>query len=123
MIFILFLLLTGCANKVTAPTPSPPPKLVVNKPYEVILNWQAPQSSADPVVKYAIWREELPSITYTQLSLVTTTTSTDVTVVSGKSYNYYVTSVDAVGNQSGPSNTYSVVIPILGCSYNNPTPC
>jgi fibronectin type 3 domain-containing protein len=39
------------------------------------------------------------------------TTFTDTTVASGSSYNYEVTSVDASGVESAPSNVYTAAIP------------
>jgi len=44
-------------------------------------------------------------------SVNTTTSYTDTGVQSGSSYTYYVESVDAQGNPSGPSNTATVSIP------------
>jgi hypothetical protein len=44
-------------------------------------------------------------------SVATETVYLDTTVQSGLSYNYFVTSVDGSGVESGPSNTVSVTIP------------
>jgi len=40
-----------------------------------------------------------------------TTAYNDTSVTDGTAYTYYVVSVDSEGNQSSPSNTYSVTIP------------
>jgi hypothetical protein len=81
--------------------------------YEVDLNWDAPSSSSDPVAGYNIYRAVSGSATYELLNSTAdgSTAYTDTTVVAGTAYIYYVESVDAEGNQSGPSNTYSVTIP------------
>jgi fibronectin type 3 domain-containing protein len=44
-------------------------------------------------------------------SVNTPTSFTDATVLSGDSYNYEVTSVDASGVESAPSNVYTAAIP------------
>jgi hypothetical protein len=81
--------------------------------YEVDLSWDAPISSSDPVAGYNIYRAVSGSSTYALLNSTAdgSTTYADTTVVGGTAYIYYVESVDAEGNQSGPSNTYSVTIP------------
>jgi hypothetical protein len=81
--------------------------------YQVVLTWSAPSSSTDPVVGYNVYRAVSGSSSYQLLnsSADVSTTYTDSTVQSGTSYNYYVESVDASGNQSAPSNTYSVSVP------------
>ena len=81
--------------------------------YQVDLTWSAPSSSPDPVAGYNIYRAVSGSSNYQLLNsgVNTPTTYTDSSVVNGTSYTYYVTSVDASGNTSAPSNTYSVAIP------------
>jgi hypothetical protein len=81
--------------------------------YQVDLTWNAPTSSTDPVAGYNIYRATGNSSTYQLLNATadTSTTYTDSTVQNATSYTYYVESVDSEGNQSGPSNTYSVNIP------------
>jgi hypothetical protein len=81
--------------------------------YEVDLTWDAPSSSSDPVVGYDIYRAVSGSSSYQLLNsgVNTPTSYTDTTVVNATAYQYYVVSVDASGNQSAPSNTYSVTIP------------
>ena len=81
--------------------------------YEVQLTWDAPSSSTDPVVGYNIYRAPSGTTTFTLLntSANSTTAYTDTTVASGSSYTYQVTSVDASGVESTPSNTYTAAIP------------
>ncbi len=80
--------------------------------YSVDLTWNAPGSSADPVVGYKVYRA-VGSGAYTLLtsSAVSATAYTDATVSSGTSYNYEVTSVDAAGLESAPSNIWTGTIP------------
>ena len=81
--------------------------------YEVNLTWDAPTGSSDPVVGYNIYRAISGSSTYQLVnsSLDATTTYNDTTVQNSTSYIYYVASVDNEGNQSAPSNTFTVSIP------------
>lgn len=81
--------------------------------YEVQLTWDAPSSSTDSVATYAIYRATGTSSSYELLGSTTasTTAYTDTSVANSTAYTYYVVSVDAEGNQSSPSNTYSVTIP------------
>ena len=81
--------------------------------YQVNLNWNAPTSSTDPVAGYNIYRAAGGSSSYQLLNASpdASTAYTDTTVQNNISYTYYVESVDAEGNQSTPSNTYSVNIP------------
>jgi hypothetical protein len=81
--------------------------------YEVILTWDAPTNSSDPVAGYNVYRAISGSSTYELLnsSLDATMTYTDATAQGGTSYSYYVESVDGEGNHSVPSNDFSVSIP------------
>ena len=81
--------------------------------YEVNLTWDAPSSSGEPVVGYDIYRAASGSSSYQLLNsgVNAPTSYTDMTVANGTAYQYYVVSVDSAGNQSAPSNTYSVTIP------------
>jgi fibronectin type 3 domain-containing protein len=80
--------------------------------YEVQLSWTAPASSTDPVVSYNVYRSTGTG-SYQKLNTAvnTPTTYTDTTVQSGSTYNYEVTSVDASGVESAPSNVYTAAIP------------
>ncbi|HTV81915.1 MAG TPA: fibronectin type III domain-containing protein, partial [Acidobacteriaceae bacterium] len=79
--------------------------------YEVDLNWDAPTDSAVPVTGYNVYRAVSGSSSYLLLNASVSTSYTDTTVQDGTAYTYYVVSVDAAGNQSAPSNLYSVTIP------------
>ena len=81
--------------------------------YTVALTWSAPTSSTDPVAGYDVYRALSGSSTYQLLNPTpsTTTTYSDSSVANGQTYLYYVVSVDASGNQSSPSNTYTATIP------------
>lgn len=82
-------------------------------PHQVDLTWVPPVSSADPVAGYNVYRSPRGSSTYQRLnsSAVTATMFTDITIQSGSSYDYTVTSVDAAGAESVPSNTITATIP------------
>ena len=81
--------------------------------YAVDLTWDAPSSSGEPVVGYDIYRAASGSSSYERLNsgVNAPTSYSDTTVATGAGYQYYVTSVDAAGNQSAPSNTFSLTIP------------
>jgi hypothetical protein len=81
--------------------------------YDVNLTWDAPTDSSDPVAGYNVYRAIGGSSTYQLLnsSINTTTAYTDATVQNGTAYIYYVESVDTQGNQSVPSNTFTVSVP------------
>ncbi len=80
--------------------------------YQVQLSWDAPASSTDPVAGYHIYRAS-GSGSYLLLNSAVnaTTTYSDTTVQGGTTYTYEVTSVDASGVESVPSNVYTAVIP------------
>lgn len=81
--------------------------------YKVNLTWDAPTELSDPVVGYNVYRAIRGGSTYELLnsSLDATTTYTDATVQNSTSYTYYVESVDDKGNQSEPSNSFTLSIP------------
>lgn len=81
--------------------------------YEVDLDWNAPTESTDPVTGYHVYRAVQGSSTYELLnsSADDLAAYADTTVQSGTSYTYYVVSVDGSGNQSAPSNLFSVTVP------------
>jgi hypothetical protein len=80
---------------------------------EVNLNWDAPSSSADPVVGYNVYRAPGGDNSYQQLngSTLNQTAYVDTGVQSGQTYDYIVESVDAAGVTSSPSNVASVTLP------------
>ena len=81
--------------------------------HEADLSWQAPSSSADPVVGYNIYRSASGSSAYQLLnsSPDAQTTYVDNTVQSSSTYDYIVKSVDASGVESVSSNEVSATIP------------
>jgi hypothetical protein len=85
---------------------------VTTATYDVTLTWDAPTSSADPAVSYRIYRAANPGIYVLLDSTVNASTSyIDTTVQNGATYSWYVESVDAQGNQSAPSNVFTLTIP------------
>lgn len=80
--------------------------------YQVNLTWSAPTNSTDAVAGYNVYRAT-GSGAYQLLntSVLANTAYSDTNVQSGTAYNYYVESVDAQGNQSTPSNVFSVSLP------------
>jgi hypothetical protein len=79
--------------------------------YEVQLSWAAPASLSDPVVGYHIYRANSGgSYQLLNSSVNQPTAYNDTTVQAGATYNYKVTSVDAAGVESAPSNVYSAAI-------------
>ena len=83
------------------------------QPHQVDLTWSAPNSSSDPVAGYRIYRAASGSSSYQLLnsSINTQTSFIDSACNGATAYQYYVTSVDASGAESVPSNTASVTIP------------
>jgi hypothetical protein len=80
--------------------------------YEVQLTWDAPASSADPVASYNVYRSASGgSYQKVNTAVNAPTTYTDTTVQDGLTYDYEVTSVDASGVESTPSNVYTAAIP------------
>jgi hypothetical protein len=80
---------------------------------QVDLNWNAPSNAADPATGYNIYRAVSTTTNYQLLNSTpeTATTYQDMTAVAGTSYSYYVVSVDANGEESGPSNPFTVTVP------------
>lgn len=80
----------------------------------VDLSWDAPNDPSDPAVGYDIFRAESGSTLYQQLNATVdpSTSYTDSTVAGGIAYTYYVESVDAAGNKSVPSASYTVTVPM-----------
>ncbi len=81
--------------------------------YQVNLTWDAPTGSSDPVAGYNVYRAVSGSSTYKLLnsSPEGSTAYSDTGVLSSTSYIYFVESVDAEGNASVPSKTFTVSIP------------
>jgi hypothetical protein len=81
--------------------------------HSIDLSWNAPTSSADPVAGYNIYRSTDGGATFTRLngSPETVLVYTDTNVQSGTTYTYVAKSVDANGQESGPSNQISLPVP------------
>ena len=81
--------------------------------HQVNLSWNAPSSSAVPVVGYNIYRSTGSSSPYQLLnsSVDSQTTYVDSAVQSGSTYDYIVESVDSSGVESVPSNGVAATIP------------
>lgn len=98
--------------------PTPPP-------YSVVLTWQAPTNSPDPISLYNIYSRLDPAGSFSLAGSVSVdlTTYTDTNILEGNTYDYYVKSADAQGNESSPSNTVSLSIPFVPFApvLGNPT--
>jgi hypothetical protein len=81
--------------------------------HSIDLSWNAPTSSTDPVAGYNIYRSTDGGATFTRLngSPETVLVYTDTNVQSGTTYTYVAKSVDANGQESGPSNQISLPVP------------
>ena len=78
-------------------------------PHTVDLSW----SASSGAVGYNVYRGSVSGGPYTMINsaLDSTTAYTDSTVVSGQTYYYVATAVDAKSNESGYSNQATAVIP------------
>lgn len=103
------LLLAGAAGAQTA--------LPAATAYAVVVTWDAPSTSPDPVAGYNIYEAAVGSGSYVLTGTVTAsfTAYTDEAayVVQGAALDYIVESVDAEGNLSVPSNMATVEIPLI----------
>ncbi|MFL6307459.1 MAG: beta strand repeat-containing protein [Candidatus Sulfotelmatobacter sp.] len=81
--------------------------------YSISLNWDAPSGSTDPVAGYNVYRSTDGGASFTKLNTSpdTQVDYSDATVQSGASYIYRVTSVDASGVESAPSNEFPLSVP------------
>jgi hypothetical protein len=81
--------------------------------HHVNLNWSAPANSPVPVSGYNIYRATGSGGNYQLLnsSAVPETSYTDTAVAGTLNYTYYVTSINASGGESVPSNQVTVTIP------------
>ena len=83
---------------------------------QINLAWADPSSSPDPVASYDIYRESGSDGSFDNIGTVPagTVIYADKTLPSyGASYGYYVTSADAEGNQSPPSDTATAAVPFV----------
>jgi len=80
-----------------------------DNPHSATITWAASVSS---VAGYNIYRESQPGGAVKLTSgIVSGTQYTDKTVEAGRTYSYYVTSVDSKGIESRPSGKITVTIP------------
>ena len=95
------------AGAATLP-PNPPP-------YSVVLTWQAPTNSLNPITSYNIYSRLDPAGSFSLAGSVSVdlTTYTDTNILEGNTYDYYVKSANDQGNESSPSNTVSLSIPFV----------
>jgi hypothetical protein len=103
--------LTLTSNADNSPTTVPMTGVgVVAGSHSADLNWDA---SKDIVVGYNVYRGGTHGGPYSQINPVldATTSYTDSTVQSGKTYYYVATAVNALLQESAPSNEVKVVIP------------
>lgn len=79
----------------------------------VNLSWNPPSGSSDPISGYNVYRATGTSSSFQKLnsSVSSPVSFVDSTVQSSTTYQYYVTSVDAGGAESTPSNTATVAVP------------
>lgn len=89
-----------------------------------LVTWIAPTSS-DAAVGYFVYRATSASGPFTQIDTTedTSTSYLDTTVAANTTYYYYAVAVDASGNQSGPSNTATLVVTTLPTNPGAPTGC
>ena len=101
---VAFSLLTGCGKQ-----RSQAAQKEANNPHSATISW-TPSVSA--VAGYNVYRE-LPPNGPVKLTpgIVSGTQYTDKTVEGGRTYFYYVTSVDSKGVESAPSGKITVTIP------------
>ena len=79
---------------------------------KVQLSWNAPSGGDNTIVGYNIYRAANGASYQLLNGTVNAGTSyTDGGVQSGNTYDYYVESIDASGDNSGPSNLTSVAVP------------
>jgi hypothetical protein len=77
--------------------------------HSVTIAWTA---SPSPVQGYNVYRSSPPSApVLLTVRLVSGTSYTDKTVEAGRTYVYYVTSVDSKGAESSPSQNITVTVP------------
>jgi len=81
--------------------------------HQVTLNWNGPTDSPVPVSGYNVYRSPSGGTAFQRLNSTSDsqTSYADQAVQSGSSFTYYVTSVDAAGTESVPSNQTTVTIP------------
>jgi hypothetical protein len=80
--------------------------------YQVDLSWNPPTGSSDPAVAYNVYRVSSGGVfALLNSSPILLPSWTDTTAQAGLTYDYQVTSVDALGVESEPSGMIVVSIP------------
>jgi fibronectin type 3 domain-containing protein len=104
--FVALSLVAGCGKKISGDTQKPAEPA---NPHSVTISWTA---SPSPVAGYNVYRSSGPSkpVRLTN-GIVSGTQYTDRTVEAGKTYSYYVTSVDSKGAESQPSSKITATVP------------
>lgn len=81
-----------------------------NEPHSVTITWVASKST---VAGYNVYREfQYEGPVKLTPQIITETRYTDTTVKRGRTYTYYVTSVNSKGVESIPSEKFSVTVPM-----------
>ena len=82
-------------------------------PYQVDLSWQPVTDGSLTISGYYVFRATSGSTNYEQItpSLDTQTSFSDLNVLTGVTYDYYIESVDSVGVASSPSTVFSISVP------------
>ena len=102
--FVLLPLVSGCGKFRTFFSPSAP-----ENPHFVTISWDP---SKAPVAGYNVYREyQYSGAQRLTPQLVTQTQYVDGTALAGRTYEYYVTSVDSRGMESKPSERITVTVP------------
>jgi fibronectin type 3 domain-containing protein len=82
-----------------------------DKPHSVLLKWNSSAPGAGSAVTgYRVYRTQ-PDGTYSPIASVNAPTYVDGTVTAGTTYGYFVTSLDAAGHESRPSNYVALTVP------------
>jgi hypothetical protein len=101
--FVALSVLAGCGQKLNGDTQKPA------NPHSATISWIASPSQVAGYNVYRISGSGSP-VKLTN-GLVSGTQYTDTTVEAGKTYSYYVTSVDSKGVESQPSGKITVTVP------------
>jgi fibronectin type 3 domain-containing protein len=104
--FVALALVAGCGSKLSGDTQKPAEPA---NPHSVTISWTA---SPSPVAGYNVYRSSGSSSPVRLTNgIVSGTQYTDRTVEAGKTYSYYVTSVDSKGAESQPSSKITATVP------------
>jgi fibronectin type 3 domain-containing protein len=85
-----------------------------DEPHSVTITWVAGKT---PVAGYNVYREfQYGGPVKLTAQIIPGTQYTDTTVKRGRTYSYYVTSVDSKGTESVPSERITVTVPIAAAT-------